>query len=425
MKLTKEEKSWVTYDWANSVYATIMVAAIFPIYFTTMSRASVQAGDYWWGIATSISTVVLAVCSPLFGALADYKGWKKKLFCAFLAVGILFTLLSAFWSSWPLLLLGYVVSHVGWSGTLLMYDSFLTDVTSRERMDRLSTIGFACGYIGGSTIPFVISILLISFGSKFGLSGTTPVRISIVLTAVWWGIFSIPLLRNVKHRHDSGAPPKAFLRTTFQSILKTAKDILHERALLIFICAYFFYIDGVGTVIGMATAYGSTLGLDSTGMIVALMVTQLVGVPSALLFGHLSGKTSSLRLIRFSVVMYIFICVLGFIMGFGLEESYFGVNTALTIFWILAILVGTVQGGIQAVSRSYFGKLVPPERSGEYFGFFDIFGKFAAIMGPLLYSIVRNATGRSSYSILSIIALFAVGFFILAAGRKQLDAGKA
>jgi UMF1 family MFS transporter len=420
MKLTKMEKSWVAYDWANSVYATIMVAAIFPIYFTTMSADSGQAGDYWWGIATSIATVVLALSAPLIGALADYKGWKKKLFAAFLGVGLAFTLFSAIVSSWPLLLVGYVISHIGWSGSILLYDSFLTDVTTPERMDKLSSIGYASGYIGGSTIPFLISIVLISFGSKFGLTGTAPVRISIVLTVLWWGIFSIPMLFQVKHQYGSNKPEKHFLRTTLASIWKTARDIAGDTAILLFLIAYFFYIDGVGTVIGMATAYGATLGLDQTGMIVALMVTQLVAVPFALLFGHISRKVTALRLIRISVLVYFIICILGFVMGYGLEESYFGVDTALAIFWTLAVLVGTVQGGIQAVSRSYFGKLVPPERSGEYFGFFDIFGKFAAVLGPFLYAVVKNLSGRSSYSILSIIALFAVGYVILLAGRKYL-----
>jgi UMF1 family MFS transporter len=420
MKLTRAEKSWVTYDWANSVYATIMVAAIFPIYFTTMSQGSNQAGDYWWGIATSIATVLLAISAPLIGTLADYKGWKKKLFIIFLVIGLVFTLFSAIVSSWQLLLVGYVISHIGWSGSLLLYDSFLTDVTTRDRMDKLSSIGYASGYIGGSTIPFLVSIVLISFGDKFGLTGTAPVRISIIITVLWWGIFSIPILAQVKQNYGGEKPKKDFLRSTFTSLWKTAKKIAGDSAVLFFLIAYFFYIDGVGTVIGMATSYGATLGLDSTGMIVALLVTQLVAVPFALLFGHLSKKVTALRLIRFSVLVYIIICVLGFVMGFGLEESYFGVDTALVLFWTLAVLVGTVQGGIQAVSRSYFGKLVPPEHSGEYFGFFDIFGKFAAVLGPFLYAVVKNATGRSSFSILSIIGLFAVGYVILIAGRKHL-----
>ncbi|MDR0948884.1 MAG: MFS transporter [Lachnospiraceae bacterium] len=424
MKLTREEKSWITYDWANSSYATIMVAAIFPIYFSTVSAGSGEAGDFWWGIATSIATVLMALCAPIVGALADYKGWKTKLFQIFLVIGVGFTLFAGIVTSWPLLIVGYVLSHIGWSGTLLLSDSFLTDITSRDRMDKVSALAYASGYLGGSTIPFLISILLITFGDKIGLTGTTPVRISVILTAVWWAVFTIPFLKHVKQKYGKVKPEKHLIAITFSSIFYTAKAISRDSATLIFLCAYFFYIDGVNTVIGMATAYGATLQLDSTGMIVALMVTQLVAIPFALLFGNLSRRVTALRLIMFAVVVYFFICILGFVMGFGLEEAYFGVDTALVIFWILAVLVGTVQGGIQAVSRSYFGKLVPPERSGEYFGFYDIFGKFAAVLGPLLYALIKSVTGRSSFSILSIIVLFGIGFLFLFAGRKKLLAAE-
>jgi UMF1 family MFS transporter len=186
-----------------------------------------------------------------------------------------------------------------------------------------------------------------------------------------------------------------------------------------FILAYFFYIDGVGTIINMSTAYGTTLGLDSTGMILALMVTQIVAFPCSILFSSLSKKFGSLAMIRAAVGEYLLICIVGFIMGFGLEEAFFGVDTALTLFWILAFMVGTVQGGIQAASRSYFAKMIPPENSGEYFGFFDIFGKFASVLGPFLYAMVKDATGRSSVSILSIVLLFVIGLVILTAGRKH------
>ncbi|MDR0963791.1 MAG: MFS transporter [Clostridium sp.] len=420
MKMTREEKSWIAYDWANSVYATIMVAAIFPIYFTQMSSGSGEAGDFWWGIATSIATLLLALSAPIIGALADYKGWKTILFRVFLAIGISFTLFAGIVTSWPLLLLGYVISHIGWSGTLLLCDSFLTDITSRDRMDKISAIAYASGYIGGSTIPFLVSILLVSFGDRIGLTGTIPVRISVIITAVWWAVFTIPFLRNVKQKYGKERPKDHLLIMTFSSILFTFKAIMRDTAVWLFLCAYFFYIDGVNTVIGMATAYGAELGLDTTGMIVALLVTQIVAIPCALIFGYISRRTTAFMLILFAVVVYIFICILGFIMGYGLEESYFDKNVALSLFWLLAVMVGTVQGGIQAVSRSYYCKLIPPDRSGEYFGFFDIFGKFAAVLGPLLYAMIKKLTGRSSFSILSIIVLFGIGFIILCMGRKVM-----
>jgi len=287
-------------------------------------------------------------------------------------------------------------------------------------MDKVSATGFAMGYIGGSTIPFTISIALIMFGENFGIGATLAVRISIVLTALWWAVFSIPIIRNVHHKYGNDLPEEGFFRQTFGNILDTGKKIVKNKAVLTFIVAYFFYIDGVGTIINIATAYGAELGLDATGMIGALFVTQLVAVPFSLLFGKLSGKMNPINLIIGAIIMYCVISTLGFVMGFGLEQGYFGVDTALMMFWALAFLVGTVQGGIQAISRSTFAKLIPPEQSGEFFGFFEIFGRFAAIIGPSLYALIFGLTGRSSFGILSIIAVFAVGLVILLRGRRHI-----
>ncbi|MDR1532489.1 MAG: MFS transporter [Clostridiales bacterium] len=418
MKFTKLEKSWIMYDWANSVYATIMVAAVFPIYFTGVCGSE---GDFWWGIGTSIATTIMAVAAPFVGAVADYKGLKKKLLAGFLALGLVFVGLSALTDTWQVMLIGYIFSHIGFSGSVLIYDSFLTDVTTPERMDAVSSYGFAFGYIGGSTIPFLASILLISLGSNFGVDSVMAVKLSLWLTVLWWGVFSIPILKNGQQRFGSDAPAAHPIKTTLLSVWSTIRNIIRNKKILFFVVAYFFYIDGVNTVINMATAYGATLGLDSTGMILALMVTQLVAFPCAILFGKLSARTGSLTMIFAAILIYIGICCLGFFMGFGLEEGILNVQQASAIFWVLAVLVGTVQGGIQAISRSYYGKLVPPEASGEYFGFFDIFGKFAAVLGPSLYALIKAVTGRSSFSILSIVVLFLLGLLPLTLGRKYLN----
>lgn len=419
-KFTKEEKSWILYDWANSVYATIMMAAVFPIYFSSVAGAAGQEGDYWWGIASSVAMAIVAVLAPIIGAFADYKGFKKKIFLFFLALGLGFTLFSAITTNWLMLLAGYLISHVGFSGSCLIYDSFLTDVTTPERMDKVSGYGFALGYIGGSTIPFLISIALIMFGPRFGMGNATAIRISVALAVVWWGVFSIPFVKNIRQNYGLEKPGKGIVKETFLSIGRTAKSIFQNKAIFVFILAYFFYIDGVGTVIKMSTAFGTTLGLDSTGMILALLVTQIVAFPCSILFSTFSRKFGSLRMLFFAVCVYLAICITGFVMGYGLEENLFGVDVGLILFWTLAFLVGTVQGGIQAISRSYYGKLVPPQNSGEYFGFFDIFGKFAAVLGPALYSLTKGVTGRSSFSILSIILLFLVALVIMLAGRKHL-----
>ena len=419
-KMTKVEKDWIMYDFANSVYATIMIAAIFPIYFVSVCKDAGVVGDVWWGIGTSITTFTLAILAPFLGAIADYKGMKKKLFGAFLILGLSFTIFNAFMDNWQLMLVGYVLSNIGWSGSLLFYDSFLTDITTTERMDKISAWGYGMGYIGGSTIPFVMSILLIMFGENFGIGSVLAVKISLIITAAWWLIFSIPFLKNIKQTHFIEFPKSGFLITTMNNILDTMKGILANKGILSFMIAYFFYIDGVNTVIHMATSYGATLGLDSTGMILALLVTQIVAFPFAIFFSFLSGKIGTINMILSAILVYFLICIIGFYMGYGIEEAFLTNGQALIIFWILAILVGTCQGGIQALSRSYFGKLIPPERSNEYFGFFDIFGKFAAILGPLLYAGIAALTGRSSFAMASIIFLFMIGGITLFLGKKHM-----
>jgi len=422
-KMTRQEKSWIMYDWANSVYATIMMAAVFPIYFTTVADGAGQSGDYWWGLGTSAAMIIVALLAPIVGAMADFAGYRKRMFSIFFIIGVGFTLASAFFNNWVFLLLGYAVSHIGFAGSCLIYDSFLSEVTTPERMGKISGYGYAFGYIGGSTIPFLISIALIMFGENFGIDNTMAIRISVAMTAVWWGLFTIPFLRNVKQNFSIEKPESyALISAAFSSAFNTAKRILKNKKLLLYIVAYFFYIDGVGTVISMSTAYGATLGLDTNNMILALLVTQLIAFPCAILFSSMAQRFGPLTMIRAAVCEYLLICIIGFFMGFGLEKSWFGVETAVILFWILACMVGTVQGGIQAISRSYYCQMIPPENSGEFFGFFDIFGKFAAVLGPLLYAMVRRATDSPALAILSIVVLFLAGLILLSVGSKNSKA---
>jgi len=424
-RFSREEWSWIMYDWANSVYATIMMAAVFPIYFATVAGAAGQDGDFWWGIGSSGAMIIVAVLAPIVGAIADFKGYRKKVFNVFFIMGVAFTLASAFVSNWYLLLLGYAISHIGFSGSCLIYDSFLSEVTKPNRMDKVSGAGYAWGYIGGSTIPFLISIALIMLHETIGISETMAIRISVAMAAVWWGLFTIPFLKNV-HQSYSIEKPESFnmFRAAFAAAIVTAKKILKNKKILFYIIAYFFYIDGVGTVILMSTVYGATLGLGTTDMILALLMTQLIAFPCSIWFAALAQKFGSLKLIRGAVCIYLVICIVGFIMGFGLEQNLFGINVATVLFWTLACMVGTVQGGIQAISRSYFCQMIPPENSGEYFGFFDIFGKFATVLGPLLYALVRGVTGSPAYAILSIVILFLLGLIMLGVGNKHINEEK-
>lgn len=342
-KFTRTEKSWILYDWANSVYATNILAVIFPIYFGNVCRQNGADNLVLWSYGTSISTFVVAILAPVLGALADHKGHKKKLFAGFLAVGVGFTLVSALFSEYRMLLIGYVLSHIGFSGSCLFYDSFLTDVTTSERMDRVSSWGYAMGYIGGSTIPFLISIVILLI---MGMENMLAFKLVIVLTSLWWAVFSIPFLKNVRQVHYIEAQ-KNLLRSTLQNLVRTARDIFAQKHIFLFMVAYFFYIDGVGTIISVSTSYGSKLKLDNISMILALLMTQIVAVPFSILFGRLAEKIGALKALCGAVIVYFFICLCGFYMGFNIEnhpDDPSAYTLSLVLFWCMAFLVGTVQG---------------------------------------------------------------------------------
>lgn len=448
-KFTKAEKGWMMYDWANSIYATNISAAIFPIWFTMAATAVHQEtiADVWYGYAVSAANLVVAILAPILGAIGDYKGMKKKLWGIFLAIGLVFTFTMAIFDDWKLMLIGLVISRIGFSGSCLFNDAFLTDVTTEDRMDRVSAYGFALGYFGGSTLPFVISIAVIfmstmdTFVNLYNgmlpeLAATISLehlayKFSILLVVIWWGIFSIPFMKHVKQQHSLDEVPKNLLGSAFANMWHTLKEIFKNKKILFFILAYFFYIDGVDTIINLATKFGSTLGLDSIGMILALVVTQVVAIPFSILFGNLGKKHGAIKLISIAVGVYFVITFIGAAMGYVIdfyEKIGISQEQALSVgnvlFWILATLVGTVQGGIQALSRSYFGQIIPPERSNEYYGFLDIFGKFSCVIGPALYAFVLSQTGYASYGILSIVILFLFAAIFLFCGRKYFKEDK-
>ncbi len=424
-RFSKTEWSWILYDWANSIWATNIAAAIFPIYF---AMKATEQGNALYGYCVSFANLLVAVLAPYLGAIGDFRGMRKKLWTVFLVLGVVSSAAIGIFGSWQLMLVGYVLSRIGFSGANLYYDSLLPDVTSPERMDKVSAWGYAMGYIGGSTIPFVISIVIMLLMKMSDLS----YRIALLIVPVWWLVFSIPFMRNVEQKHYVEGLPKHAASLAWKNMVSTFRDILKNKAVLFFLIAYFFYIDGVDTIISMATNYGSTLGLGSIGLILALLVTQIVAMPCSILFGSLSKKFDPLKLIFSAVIMYAFITLLGFVMGFIVDfhealhltqEKAISISTVL--FWCLATLVGTVQGGIQALSRSYFGQLIPPERSGEYFGFMNIFGKFACVIGPALYALFLGITGKPSFGILSILLLFVLGALALILGKPYFPKRKA
>ncbi|MFQ8702523.1 MAG: MFS transporter [Eisenbergiella sp.] len=403
--LTKAEKSWILYDVANSAFIMIVTATI-PIYFRGLAESagvSSTAASSLWGSATSISILVLAVLSPILGAIADYENMKKKIFTVVLAIGggFLFT----FAPGWLSFLVFFIIARIGYAACNIFYDAMLVDVTTDERMDRLSTFGYAFGYIG-SCIPFVAGLLLILNCDSIGISMTAATRISFIITMAWWVIMAIPLYKNV-HQRYSIPRQEHVISHTFRRLGNTFKKLSKDKRMLFFIIGYFCYIDGVYTIISMATTYGGEVGIDSNSMVLALLLTQFVAFPCSIWSGTLAKKFGSMRMIKIFIFMYMGICVF----GYGLDTE--------AEFWILAIAVGICQGGIQALSRSYFGKLIPKNEASEYFGFFDVFGKFADFFGPLIIAACAYFLNDSKYGVLSLIILFIAGFILISLSEKQ------
>ncbi len=406
MKLNKLEKSWALYDWANSAYTLTITTAIFPLYFKSIAETAgitSAKSTALWASTNGYSSLLVALLSPILGTIADYYGFKKRFFMFFLALGITASLLLGLVpeSQWGLMLFVYMLSALGFSGGNIFYDAFLVDVTENERMDKVSTTGYALGYIG-STIPFIIAmaIILLSSNGILPLSGYTPVKIAFVITAVWWFAFSLPMLKNVKQVHGIEREDQ-FIRKSFIRLRKTFTEIKKYRSAFLFLIAYFFYIDGVDTIIRMASSYGADMGIDGNSLLIILLATQFVAFPSAIAFGHLAVKFKGKVMLYVAIIAYALITIYAYFM-----KSVFD-------FWVLAILVGLFQGGIQALSRSYFAKLIPKKNANKFFGLYNIFGKFAAIMGPFLMAFAINISGESRYGVLSLVILFAIGGLLL------------
>ena len=405
--LTKAEKSWILYDVANSAFIMIVTATI-PIYFRSLAEGagvSSTAASSLWGSATSISILILAVLSPILGAIADYENMKKKIFTVFFVLAIGGGLLFTFAPGWISFLVFFILARIGYAACNIFYDAMLVDVTTDERMDKISTFGYAFGYVG-SCIPFVAGLLLILNCGSIGISMTAATRISFIITMVWWVIMAVPLYKNVRQRY-SIPRQEHVISHTFRRLGNTFKKLSKDKKMLFFIIGYFCYIDGVYTIISMATTYGGEVGIDSNSMVVALLLTQFVAFPCSILSGTLAKKFGSMRMIKIFILMYMGICVF----GYGLDTE--------TEFWILAVAVGICQGGIQALSRSYYGKLIPKDESSEYFGFFDVFGKFADFFGPLIIAACAYFLNDSKYGVLSLIVLFAAGFLLITLSEKQ------
>ncbi|MDM8210703.1 MFS transporter [Mediterraneibacter glycyrrhizinilyticus] len=405
-KLTSLEKKWVLYDVGNSAF-TLMVSTIFPIYFNSLAEsAGISDVNYlaYWGYATSICTLIVAILGPTLGAIADTKNFKKIIFSAAMAVGVFGCIVLGFLSSWLWFLVIFVLAKTGYSASLVFYDAMLTDVTEPERMDSVSSHGYAWGYIG-SCIPFVISLVIVLGGGSVGLGTQTSMILAFIITAVWWLCSSIPLLRSYRQKYFSEAGEHV-VRNSFRRLGRTFIDLTKQKHIFVFLLAFFFYIDGVYTVIDMATAYGQALGLDSTGLLLALLVTQIVAFPCVLIFSRLVKKVRPETVITICIAAYFCIAVY----AYWLDTQF--------DFWLLAVLVGMFQGTIQALSRSYFAKIIPAEKSGEFFGIYDICGKGASVIGTALVSVLSQLTGSINIGVSALSVMFLIGLVLFRFSAK-------
>ena len=405
--LTPLEKSWILYDIGNSAFI-LLVTALLPIYFgalADMAGVDENLRLSYRGYAESLTTIIVAVIAPICGTIADRKNHKKPIFVLSLLLGVVGCVALGFSSHWLLFLAVFVITKVGYNASIVFYDSMLLEVTTEKRMDNISSLGYAYGYIG-SVIPFVISVVLYIF-----LDVQTSMIAVFLLTAVWWIVCSVPLIK--KYKQTAYVERKGSAITdTFKQLYNTFRNAKKEKGIFMYLIAFFFFINGVYTIIGMATDYGLALGLDSTGLLLALLVTQIVAFPCAIVFGRLSSKYDSGKLMKVCIICYT--CI-----------TLFAI-TLMTLwqFWLLAVLVGMFQGAIQALSRSYLGKIIPAEQSGEYFGLMDICGKGAAFLGTTIVSVVSQLTigvtvnvfgltlQNENLAVGTLVILFVVGYIL-------------
>ena len=408
-KLTKLEFKWICYDMGNSAFI-LLVATILPIYFNYLSSSQgVAEYNYlsYWSYAASISTLIVALAGPILGTLADYKDHKKKIFLTTAMLGAL--ALACFWipSSWFVFLVLFIAAKVAYSLSLIVYDSMLTDITTEDRMDAVSSKGYAWGYIG-SVVPFIISLVFVLMYDKMGMTLKAAMMIAFVLNAVWWIAFTLPLVKSYKQKFyiEPEAHPVLDTVARLKDTVIKAKE---QKKVFLFLFAFFFYIDGVYTIIDMATAYGTSLGLNTTGLLLALLLTQIVAFPASLIFAVLSKTKDTASLIKVAIIAYFLIALF----AVQLDKQW--------EFWVLAVAVGCFQGGIQALSRSYFAKIIPENASGEYFGLFDICGKGASFLGTMLIGVVTQITGKQNLGVAALSIMFVIGYLIFNKVSKMDD----
>jgi len=410
--LTKEEFSWVLYDWASQSYVMVVMTVIFSMFFIEAAgRQGVNSTEATAYIAFSntIGMVIIGLLAPIIGTLSGYKGKKKILFTLFAVMGLVGTFGLAFVPErlWSVILAIFIISSIGYAGNTKIYDAFLIDVTDNKRMNWVSSLGFAFGYIGGA-LPFILCIplvLLVEMGIV-DMDIMLAYRLAFIIAVVWWLAFMGPFMKNVHQKYGSEQEPQ-YVRKSFVRIWTIAKEIATQKHILIFLVAFFLYSDGVGSIIRMAIAYGTDIGLSAITLLMVLLATQFVAMPFAVIYGKMSQKVGAKNMIYFAIFTYCIVCVIALFMNPERE-----LRTLTIMFWVLAMLVGTAQGGIQALSRSYFGRIIPKEKSNEYFGFYNVCSRFASMLGTAIFGVIALLTGQSHYGIAGIAILFIVAAII-------------
>lgn len=394
------------YDWANSAFATTVMAGFFPLFFKAYwaDPGNPEESTFYLGLANSLASIIVAALAPFLGAIADRGSAKKKFLFTFAFFGIIMT--SGLWfvaqGYWQMAVIFYVAASVGFSGGNIFYDSLLPSIADESKVNYASSLGYALGYIGGGLL-FLLNVLMFKFPETFGLSDSAAaIKLSFVSVAIWWALFSIPVMLFVREPQIYDRVPLSKAVTLgWKQLRDTLRDIRHLKVVGLFLLAYWFYIDGVDTIVKMAVDYGMSLNFEESALITALLIVQFVAFPAALIYNWIASRIGTKRGIEIAIMAYCFITLLGYFMQ---TEQH---------FFVLAILVGLFQGGIQALSRSLYTRLIPAEKAAEFFGFFNMLGKFAAVLGPLLMGSVTLLTGNARIGILSILILFSIGWYLL------------
>ncbi|WP_404451642.1 MFS transporter [Virgibacillus necropolis] len=402
----KTVRSWMLYDFGNSAFSTTIMAAVLPVFYYDVAAVGLDESlaTSYWGYSQSIAVLIVAILAPFLGAISDYSAAKKKFLRFFAFMGMIASVLLGFVGEGDYIFasLLLIIGTIGFSSANIFYDAFLPEIADEDDIDKVSSNGFAFGYIGGG-ILLAINLLMILKYQWFGIpNATVASQISFVSVGIWWFIFSIPLLKNVKEEKKKPIKrDKSYLSIGFTRVTSTFKEIKQYKQLLIFLLAFWMYNDGISTIIKMATIYGRDIGIDKNSLIAALLITQFVGIPFTFLFGWIAKKITAKKALLITLYIYIGIVILGYFM-----------TTALH-FYLLAVCVGFVQGGAQSLSRSIFGRMVPADKHGEFFGFYGISSKFAAIFGPFLFALVGQLTGSSRLGIVSLVVFFVIGIILL------------